>query len=468
MTQPGGQAPLPLPPTLPQAFQESAARVPGRVALRRPGDAARHDWAGYAAAVQRAAGSLAALGVGRGDRVAFLSRNRPELAFAEVAALHLGAAGVALYPTSPVAAIEHVLADSAPAVLLVESGMAARLQGVRHAVPEVLALDPGEGGLRELAALAAPADFDFEPAGGPWRRRISTAAACPLSVHEHYNGLGVQFQEFFAMTETGVVTAQLPGPADFGTLGRPLSDYELRIAPDGEVLVRSPHAPRGYRNREAESAATFGADGWIHTGDVGELDGEGRLRLIDRKKEMLVPEHGHNVSPSGIESALRDACPAIAQVCVFGDGRPYLAALIVLEASAQVEDDGGRPQRPSPPRSRRSRPRSSPASGSAHTRSCGPLAARRGADRDAEAAAAGDCRAAPRDDRRPLPPAGRQVSGSLGVGRLRQLGWRLLVNLGTGLLEGRGGQRLQHAEGDPDLVWERRASARGRRHQLTR
>jgi long-subunit acyl-CoA synthetase (AMP-forming) len=115
--------------------------------------------------------------------------------------------------------------------------------------------------------------------------------------------------------------------------------YELQIAPDGEVLVRSPHAPRGYRNRAAESAETYGADGWIHTGDIGELDHEGRLCLIDRKKEMLVPEHGHNVSPAKLESALRDGCPLIAQACVVGDGRPHLAALIVLEPTDPAGDE---------------------------------------------------------------------------------------------------------------------------------
>jgi long-chain acyl-CoA synthetase len=160
-----------------------------------------------------------------------------------------------------------------------------------------------EADMTTLATLRARVGLDGITRAG------STAAACPLSVHEHYNGLGVQFQEFFAMTETSVAAAQHPGPADLGTLGGPVAGYELRIAADGEVLVRSPHAPRGYRNRAAERAETYGADGWIHSGDIGQLDHEGRLRLIDCKKEMLVPEHGHNVSPAKLESALGDACP---------------------------------------------------------------------------------------------------------------------------------------------------------------
>ena len=480
----------PLRGTLPAAFQASARRVPERVALRGPGDSFSITWVDYAAAVERAAGSLAGLGVGRGDRVAFLSGNRPELAVVELAAMHLGAAGVALYTTSPPATIEHVLADSEPTVLLVESAVESHLAEIRHSVPNLFSLDAGMSGLEELASIAPPAGFDFEaswtavapedlaaliytsgttgPAkgvewthraaigslsgfdeacgeedgihdvcfapfaslaerfgghwhallrgssrticedptqlgaalldarptrlGGPpqvWQRlkrgleatldpeeravldravkrfgalaraeasgpltgseeetlealrarvgldRIalagSTAAACPLGVHQHYNALDVPFREFFAMTEAGVIAAQRPGLEDFGTLGPAVPGYELQIAPDGEVLVRSPHAPQAYRDRPRESAETYGAGGWIHTGDVGELDSEGRLRLIDRKKEMIVPGHGHNVSPTRIESALKDVCPLVAQVCVIGDGLPYLGALVVLD-----------------------------------------------------------------------------------------------------------------------------------------
>lgn len=133
------------------------------------------------------------------------------------------------------------------------------------------------------------------------------------------------------MTETGVVAAQRPGRTDLGTLGGPLPGYELQTAKDGEVLIRSPHTPHSYRNRPQDSAEIYDEAGWTHTGDLGELDAEGRLRLVGRKKETIVPEHGHNVAPAQIESALKDACPEIAQICVIGDGRPHLAALIVVE-----------------------------------------------------------------------------------------------------------------------------------------
>ena len=103
------------------------------------------------------------------------------------------------------------------------------------------------------------------------------------------------------------------------------------MATDGEILVHTDSAAAGYRNLADESAATFAADGWIRTGDIGTLDPDGRLQIIDRKKELLIPDHGHNVAPAQIESELKCACPAIGHVCVVGDRRPHLGALIVLE-----------------------------------------------------------------------------------------------------------------------------------------
>jgi long-chain acyl-CoA synthetase len=151
--------------TLCEAFQISAARVPDRIALVDHADQGRAlTWSAYAAGVERVAGALATLGVRRGERVAFLARNRPELAIAEAATLHLGAAGVVLYAASPPATIEHVLRDSEPLLLLVESELDGRLAEVRHAVPQTLTLDGESTGRGSLATIAAPAGFDFEAA----------------------------------------------------------------------------------------------------------------------------------------------------------------------------------------------------------------------------------------------------------------------------------------------------------------
>ena len=98
-----------------------------------------------------------------------------------------------------------------------------------------------------------------------------------------------------------------------------------------ELLVRTDSCAVGYHNLPEETSATFGADGWIRSGDVGALDQHGRLRIIDRKKELLITDNGHNVAPAQIESELMSACPSIGHACVVGDGQPHLAALIVLE-----------------------------------------------------------------------------------------------------------------------------------------
>jgi long-subunit acyl-CoA synthetase (AMP-forming) len=148
------------------------------------------------------------------------------------------------------------------------------------------------------------------------------------------HGLGLPFGEFWGMTEIGVATMTDPGVRDIGTLGRPLSGYEVRIAagagPGGEVLARGGNVSRGYRNRPEETAKMFGADGWIRTGDLGRLDEQGRLHITGRLKELIITSDGHNTAPAPIEAALAGACSLIAQACLVGDGSPYVTALITL------------------------------------------------------------------------------------------------------------------------------------------
>jgi long-chain acyl-CoA synthetase len=483
----------PEPLTLVAAFHAATARVPDRVALRTPSDGIRLTWCQYGRAVERVAGALAGLGVRRGDRVAFLSRNRPELAIAEVAALHLGAAGVALYVASPPATVAYVLRDSAPRVLVVEHALRGVLDQVEHEVQHVVALD----GPDALAELPAPRRFCYEDASravdpgdllaivytsgtsglpkgaewehgaivrglhgfdmpqrepdgtrdvsvvpfahmgeralGHWRgllrgstrtfcadprelpaalldarptflfgapqmwraletrlkatldqperaaldralarvrelaardapgpltsedelvlgrlrarigldrvnRALTASAPCPLSVHEHYHALGIPFGEFYAMTELAPCAMTRPGVVDLGTVGPIVPGYEVELDTDGELLVRSDSRARGYHNLPAETSATFGADGFLRTGDIGVLDQQRRLRIVDRKKELVIPDHGHTIAPSPIEAELKNACPLIGQVIVIGDHRPFLAALIVLEPAERAVD----------------------------------------------------------------------------------------------------------------------------------
>jgi long-chain acyl-CoA synthetase len=124
-------------------------------------------------------------------------------------------------------------------------------------------------------------------------RGLTAAAPCPRTVLEYFRGLGVGLGEFYGMTETGAVTMTRPGMTDVATVGAPIPGYEIRLAADGEILVHTDSAAVGYHNLPDETAATFAADGWIRTGDLGALDAEGRLQIIDRKKELLIPHPRH-------------------------------------------------------------------------------------------------------------------------------------------------------------------------------
>jgi long-chain acyl-CoA synthetase len=105
---------------------------------------------------------------------------------------------------------------------------------------------------------------------------------------------------------------------------------EVRLAEDGEVVARGDNVFRGYLNDPERTAETLDAEGWLHTGDIGELDDEGYLRIVDRKKELIITASGKNVSPANLEAALK-AQPLIGQACVVGDGEDYMAALLVLD-----------------------------------------------------------------------------------------------------------------------------------------
>ena len=105
---------------------------------------------------------------------------------------------------------------------------------------------------------------------------------------------------------------------------------EMKLADDGEVLIRGPQIMKGYRNLPDKTAEAIDADGWLHTGDIGELDDEGYLKIVDRKKELIITAGGKNISPANLEAKLK-AHPLIGTACVIGDERPFLSALIVLD-----------------------------------------------------------------------------------------------------------------------------------------
>jgi long-chain acyl-CoA synthetase len=452
--------------TLCAAFQATVAERPHEVALRIPDDVVRLTWAETAEEVQRLAEGLAGLGVGAGDTVALLLRNRPEFNLVDTAAIHLGAVPWSIYATSSAEQIRFVLAGAGSRVVVCERDFLARVKESVDgtSVEHVVVVD-------ELDTLpAAPAGFDFtatwqavradwpltiiwtsgttgepkpvelthyamcsmlrayttvtglgrggrgtsylpaahiadrwtshywwmmlgfevtcvadgskivqvlpgirptvwgsvprvfeklraaleaqgitDPAAlsaeetaavrerlglGEVRFLIVGAAPLPAETLQYFSDLGLPLSEVWGMSETcGLLTSNPPHDRRFGTVGPALPGVELRIAADGEVLARGPQVMRGYRNNPGLTEEAL-ADGWLHTGDIGSLDADGYLTIVDRKKEIIINAAGKNMSPVAIENALKTAGTLIGQACVVGDRRPYNVALLVVDPEA--------------------------------------------------------------------------------------------------------------------------------------
>jgi long-chain acyl-CoA synthetase len=160
---------------------------------------------------------------------------------------------------------------------------------------------------------------------------ITGAAPINPDVIEFFQALGIKLWEGWGMTETAVGATYNPlERIKNGTVGISDPGVELKIADDGEILVRGGNVTRGYYKDPQKTAETIDADGWLHTGDVGELDADGYLRIVDRKKELIITAGGKNISPANLEALLKQN-PLIGQAAVIGDRRPYLSALVVLD-----------------------------------------------------------------------------------------------------------------------------------------
>jgi long-chain acyl-CoA synthetase len=159
---------------------------------------------------------------------------------------------------------------------------------------------------------------------------VSGAAPVPVEILEFFRGLGLPLSEMWGLSETSGPMTWEPDRVRLGTVGPPIPGSELRLASDGEVQCRGGNIFRGYLDDPDRTADALSADGWLATGDIGELDDGGYLRIVDRKKELIITASGKNISPANIEAALR-AQPLIGQACVFGDGQPYVAGLLVLD-----------------------------------------------------------------------------------------------------------------------------------------
>jgi long-chain acyl-CoA synthetase len=162
----------------------------------------------------------------------------------------------------------------------------------------------------------------------------SAAAPLPPDVAAFFAGLGMKILDVYGMTETtGAFTANTPAEFRLGTVGRPVAGMEVRIAEDGEILVRGPLTTPGYQGRPDLTADLIDDGGWLHTGDIGAIDADGFLSVTDRKKELIITAGGENVPPAAVENALV-AHPLIGQALAYGDGRPYVIALLTLDGEA--------------------------------------------------------------------------------------------------------------------------------------
>jgi long-chain acyl-CoA synthetase len=216
-------------------------------------------------------------------------------------------------------------------------------EGTEHAlaaaVEKVRLEQRGEPVPAELAAEVAAADEQIFAGlrtmlGFDEVRAVNVGAApTPLEVLEFFHAIGIPLAELWGMSETcGAGCVNPPERIKLGTVGPPAPGVEIALADDGEVLVRGDTVMLGYRGDPERTAETIDPDGWLHTGDIGELDADGYLRIVDRKKELIINAAGKNMSPANIEAAIKSVSPLIGQACAIGDRRPYNTALIVLDA----------------------------------------------------------------------------------------------------------------------------------------
>jgi long-chain acyl-CoA synthetase len=173
-----------------------------------------------------------------------------------------------------------------------------------------------------------------ERLGGRFVFAVSGGAPLARDLAEFFWGAGVPIFEGYGLSETSpVISVNTWSGVKMGSVGRPIPGVEVKIATDGEILSRGPHIMKGYWGMEKETAEVIDADGWFHTGDIGEIDEEGFLRITDRKKELIINAYGKNVAPAPIENSLKSS-RYIGQAVVIGDRRKFLSALLVPDFDA--------------------------------------------------------------------------------------------------------------------------------------
>lgn len=207
-----------------------------------------------------------------------------------------------------------------------------RLEQAGRPVP-LQCLDDWRRADRELFAplrrsLGLGADDLYVASGG---------ASAPVALLEFFHAIGLPLDEAYGLTESSSFGTRNPrGGQRLGTVGKAQPGVDVRLAGDGEILIRAPAMMRGYRKRPDATAAAIGPEGWLHTGDIGSIDAQGYFRILDRKNDVIANSFGKKMSPANIEAALTASGPFISQAVVIGDGRNYNVALLTLDCAHAV------------------------------------------------------------------------------------------------------------------------------------
>ena len=222
-------------------------------------------------------------------------------------------------------------------------------KAVDTAIAYSRALDEGRPGvlLRGRHALADRLVYARIRAalGGECAYAISGGSPLGERLGHFYRGIGVPVLEGYGLTETtAAVTVNRPGLVRVGSVGQPLPGTTVRVADDGELLVRGGQVMTGYWENAEATREVLSGDGWLHTGDLGVIDDEGFVWITGRQKELLVTAGGKNVAPGPLEERIRTH-PLVSQCMVLGDGRPFVSALVTLDsaAAAQWAQEHGKP-----------------------------------------------------------------------------------------------------------------------------
>lgn len=223
-----------------------------------------------------------------------------------------------------------------------DEGMRSMVKAALHACLQKVRLEQaGKAIPAELQTLAENAQMVtamIRQRVGLDQVELASSGAAPIAaeVLEFFHALGVPIAEVYGQSEGSGPTAwNQPGATRIGTVGPALPGVEVRLADDGELLVRGGNVTKGYYKDPELTAETFDPDGWLHSGDVAVIDDDGYIRIVDRKKEIIITAGGKNIAPSNLENMLKQK-PLIGQACIIGDKRPFVSALVVLDAETAI------------------------------------------------------------------------------------------------------------------------------------